>query len=70
MMQLKTRNPQMANQVQGLINSKSNPMDFYRQITKNRTPEQMQEFYNFAKQWGISDETIQQLQNGNGIDTK
>ena len=58
----------MANQVQGLINNKSNPMDFYRQITKDKTPEQMEQFYNFARRWGVSDETINQLQN-NGINT-
>lgn len=58
----------MANQVQGLINNKSNPMDLYRQITKDKTPEQMEQFYNFARRWGVSDETINQLQN-NGINT-
>ncbi len=68
MTQLKTRNPQMANQVQGLINSNSNPMSFYKQITKDKTPEQMEQFYNFARQWGVSDETINQLQK-DGINT-
>lgn len=69
MSQLKTRNPQMANQIQELINSNGNPMSLYQQMIKGKSPEQMAQFYQFAKQWGIPDEVINQAQNG-GINTQ
>lgn len=58
----------MAGQVQNMINSNGNPMDLYRQITKDKTPEQMQQFYAFTKKFGIPDEIINQVQN-NGNNT-
>lgn len=43
-------------------------MSLYQQMIKDKSPEQMEQFYQFARQWGINDEIIQQLQN-NGINT-
>lgn len=58
----------MANQIQELIKNNGNPMSLYQQMIKDKSPEQMEQFYQFARQWGINDEIIQQLQN-NGINT-
>jgi hypothetical protein len=58
----------MANQVQELMKNNGNPMSLYQQMIKDKSPEQMSQFYQFARQWGINDEIIQQLQN-NGINT-
>lgn len=58
----------MANQVQELMKNNGNPMSLYQQMIKDKSPEQMEQFYQFARQWGINDEIIQQLQN-NGINT-
>ena len=63
MSQLKIKNPQMANQIQGLVNSKGNPMELYHQIIRDNTPQQMEQFYSMAKQWGIPDDVINQVQN-------
>lgn len=45
-------------------------MDLFKQVTNNYTPEQMSALFNRAKQFGISDEQLKQIQNSNGIDTK
>jgi len=57
------RNPQKANQIQGLINSNGNPMAIYNEIVKDKSPEQMEYFYNYARNCGIPDEVIKQVQN-------
>lgn len=66
-MQLKTKNPQLASQLEGMINSNGNPYEMFKQITGNYTPEQMQSLFKNAKQFGVSDEVINKLQNGNNI---
>ena len=55
-MQLKTRNPQKANQVQSLMNNNGNPMELLKEITKDKTPEQMESFYNYIKQLGFNND--------------
>ena len=65
MMRLQKANPQVANQIQEMINSKGNPMSMYQQIIKDKTPEQMEQFYAFARQCGIPNDVINQVQNGN-----
>lgn len=69
MAQIKAKNPQMANQIQGLINSNGNPIDIYHQIMKDKSPEQVEKFYQYAKQCGIPDNLLNQVQN-NGINTE
>lgn len=59
----------MANQVQGLLKNNGDPMSLYKDVMKDKTPEQIEQFYSFARQWGVTDETIEQLQNS-GINTK
>lgn len=41
--------------------SKSNPMEMFKQITNKYTPEQMQQLMNTAKQYGVPDEVIKQI---------
>jgi len=65
---MKMKNPQMFNKIENLRNSNGNPMDLFKQVTSKFTPEQMNQFYSKAKQFGIPDDVIQQAQNG--INTK
>lgn len=50
-------------------NSNGNPMDFFKQVTNGYSPEQMNNLFARAKQMGVPDDVLQQLQN-NGISTK
>lgn len=50
-------------------NSNGNPMDFFKQVTNGYSPEQMNNLFARAKQMGVPDDVLQQLQN-NGINTK
>lgn len=47
----------------------SNPMDMLKQVTSGYTPEQMNNLFARAKQMGVPDSVLNQIQN-NGIDTK
>lgn len=69
MNQLKTRNPQMFQKVEQLKNSNGNPMDLFKEATSGYTPEQMNQFYENAKKFGIPDEVIQQVQNDTKVST-
>ena len=51
----------------------SNPMDMFKQLTSNYQPEQMTALFNRAKQLGVPDEYIKQIQDGintKGVDIK
>ena len=67
MNQLKARNPQFFQMINQARQNNSNPQELYKEITSKYTPEQMQKFTNFAKQFGFSEEQLNQL---NGINTK
>lgn len=41
--------------------NRNNPMDVLKQITKNYSPEQMNGLFEKSKQFGVPDETIQQI---------
>ena len=69
MNQLKIKSPQMFQVVEQARNNNGNPMDMFKQITSNYTPEQMNNLFSRAKQFGVPEETLKQLQN-NGINTK
>lgn len=58
----------MFRQVEKLRKSNGNPMDLFKQVTSKFTPEQMNNFYANAKQFGIPEDVIKQAQNG--INTK
>lgn len=44
-------------------------MDLFKQVTNGYSPEQMNNLFARAKQMGVPDDVLKQLQN-NGIDTK
>ncbi len=41
--------------------NKSNPQELFKEITKNYKPEQIENIFNRAKQFGIGDDVINQL---------
>jgi len=41
--------------------NKSNPQEIFKEITKNYKPEQMENIFNRAKQFGIGDDVINKL---------
>lgn len=61
MNQLKARNPQMFKMVEQAQQNKSNPIDLFKQITNQRSPEQMKMFYNQVEQMGFSPDVINKL---------
>ena len=58
-----TNNPQAFNQYKQFRQSNGNPMELFKQMTGNYTPEQMQGYIKFAKSFGVPDELLQQIQN-------
>lgn len=67
MNQLKMKNPKVFQMVEEAIQNKNNPMELFKQITSNYTPEQMNNFYKQAEQIGFSPDLINQVK---GINTK
>lgn len=61
MTQLKMRNPQMFQFIEQAQKNKSNPQELFKEITKNYKPEQIENIFNRAKQFGISDDVINKL---------
>lgn len=51
-------------------NNNSNPIDLFKQVTSGYSPEQMNNLFNRAKQIGVPDDVLQQLQNNNDVNTK
>lgn len=49
---------QFLNQAQ---KQKSNPQELFKEITKNYKPEQMENIFNRARQFGIGDDVINKL---------
>lgn len=58
----------MFQQIENLRKSNGNPMEMFKQVTSKFSPEQMNNFYENAKQFGIPEDVIKQAQNG--INTK
>ena len=69
MSQLKIKSPQAFQVVSQARNSGGNPMDLFNQITNGYSKEQMNSLFDRAKQFGVPENVIEQLQKG-GIDTK
>lgn len=63
-MNLKAQNPQKAKWVQDLMQNNGNPRQIYKDIMKDKTPQQLDQFQQFAKQWGVSDDMFTQLKDG------
>lgn len=62
MNQVRARNPQAFQFLEQAQRNQSNPMDLLKQITNGYTPEQMSGLLNKAKQFGISDEQLGNVQ--------
>ena len=55
------RNPQMFQFIEQAQKNKSNPQELFKEITKNYKPEQIENIFNRAKQFGIGDDIINKL---------
>ena len=60
------RNPQVFQQFQNLQKSQSNPQEFLKEITSKYTPEQMNNFKQYASGFGFTEEQL----NKYGIEVK
>ncbi len=69
MNQLKAKNPQLFQVVEQAQRNNGNPMDLFKQVTNGYTPEQMTNLFDKARQMGVPDEVLKQIQD-NGINTK
>lgn len=60
---LQSKNPQAFQQINNAIKNGKNPQEFMKQIVGGATPQQMQNVLMQAKQMGIPDEILKQVQN-------
>lgn len=63
MSQLQPKNPQMFQMINQAINSGTNPQDFMKQMMSGANPEQIQSVLTQAKQFGVPDDVLKQVQN-------
>ena len=61
--QLQARNPQVANQINQAMNSGTNPQELMRQMMGNMNNTQVQNALNQARQIGVPDNILNQMQN-------
>lgn len=50
--------------------NQNNPMELFKQVTQQYTPQQMEQLYANARKFGIPDEVIKQAQENIGINKK
>ena len=58
---MKARNPQLVQMVEQAQKNQNNPVEVFKQITKEKTPEQMEGFYKQIEQMGFSPDVINKL---------
>ena len=63
MNQLQSKNPQAFQMINQARSSGANPQDFMKQMMGNVSPQDMQQVLVQAKQMGVPDEVLQQVQN-------
>lgn len=61
--QLQARNPQMANQISQAMQSGTNPQALIKQMMGNMNNGQIQQVLTQAKNLGVPDNILQQMQN-------
>lgn len=61
MNQLRMRNPQVAKMIEQAQKDKNNPIEIFRQITNNYTPQQLEILFDRAKQFGINEQQINEI---------
>lgn len=64
--QLKSKNPQLFQQFQNLIQNQNDPKEFLNKTFNSYTPEQIQQFKKFANGFGITNEQLDKF----GINTQ
>ena len=60
---MRAKNPQMFQFLEQAQKNQSNPTELLKQVTNKYTPEQMTNLFNKAKQFGITDEQINEIKN-------
>lgn len=63
MTQLRAKNPQIASQISNAMNSGSNPQEIIKQMLGNANQEQIKSVLNQAKQFGVPEDILKQVQN-------
>lgn len=63
MNQLQRKNPQGHQAIQSLMNSNGNPQAMLQQLMSNATPEQKEGLLKQAKQYGVPQDILSQVQN-------
>lgn len=61
--QLQARNPQMASQISQAMNSGANPQALMKQMMGSMDNNQIQSVLSQAKQFGVPDNVLSQMQN-------
>ena len=61
--QLQARNPQIASQISQAMNSGTNPQSLMKQMMGNMNNNQIQNAMTQAKQFGVPDNILNQMQN-------
>ena len=64
MNQLKMKNPQMFQKINQIKNSNGNPLALFNEVTNGYSKEQLDSLFKRAKQMGVPEEYIKQVQNG------
>ena len=62
---MKAKNPQVFQMVEQAQKNQNSPIDFFKQVTSNNSPEQMEMFYKKVEQMGFSPDLINQLKDIN-----
>lgn len=65
MNQLRMQNPQIYQQVSQMRNNNMNPQDLIQQVIGQATPQQVQDVFIRAKQLGVPESILAQIQNTN-----
>lgn len=63
MQQIQSQNPQGFQILNQAMNNGTNPMQLIKQVMSNVSSQQMQDIMTQAKQLGVPDEILQQMQN-------
>ncbi len=55
------KNPQMFQFLEQARKNNNNPEELFKELTKNYKPEQIESIFNKARQFGVSDDVINQF---------
>lgn len=63
MSNLEVRDPRLAGQIRTMMTNGTDPKSIVKQMMGNQSPEQVSNVLTMAKQYGVPDEILSQLQN-------